>query len=266
MRKQLTKAARCAIKMRSTESDKKAAVQKLQHDLHNSPLHCFGIHDNCSTDFCKVAQQRASESVNSTTTQDTNSDSISSPTTASTSTSSIRPVTSATHTDTNSESAALTETEDDSDSSLQAILTISQEQEDAWNDALDEADFDAIRSSPQAPVQADPRMLCDIQRVIGRLVSKSEQLLGKTKIIIQHLLAPRYIATPAKPITGQYSIPNISTNPSVYNRQLDKPITLSLVYVCKVITPCTGSACTQSAYCYITTISIMQCMYICIIL
>lgn len=64
---------------------------------------------------------------------------------------------------------------------------VSQEQEDAWNDTLDETDFDVIRSSPQVQVQADPRMLCDIQRVIGRLVSKSEQLLGKTKILQQRL-------------------------------------------------------------------------------
>ena len=184
MHKRLTKAARCAIKMRSRESDKKAAVQKLQHDLHNSPLHCFGIHDNCSTDFCKIAQQRASGSADGTMqTQDTHM----TESTASASTSSTQLITSSTHTETSSESAALTETEGDTDSSLQTILMVSQEQEDAWNDTLDETDFDVIRSSPQVQVQADPRMLCDIQRVIGRLVSKSEQLLGKTKILQQRL-------------------------------------------------------------------------------
>ena len=166
MRKRLTKAARCAIKMRSRESDKKAAVQKLQHDLHNSPLHCFCIHDNCSTDFCKIAQQRASGSADGTMqTQETHM----TESTASASTSSTQLITSSTHTETSSESAALTETEGDTDSSLQTILMVSQEQEDAWNDTLDETDFDVIRSSPQVQVQADPRMLCDIQRVIGRL-------------------------------------------------------------------------------------------------
>ena len=39
--------------MRSKESDKQRAVLKLQHDLLNGPLHCFGCHIKCSTDFCK---------------------------------------------------------------------------------------------------------------------------------------------------------------------------------------------------------------------
>ena len=57
MRKKLTKAARSAIIMRSKESDKQHAVLKLQNDLLNGPLHCFGCHIKCSTDFCKSIQQ-----------------------------------------------------------------------------------------------------------------------------------------------------------------------------------------------------------------
>ena len=57
MRKKLTKAARSAIIMRSQEADKVQAVKKLQQDLLNSPLHCFGSHSNCSPDFCKTAKQ-----------------------------------------------------------------------------------------------------------------------------------------------------------------------------------------------------------------
>ena len=57
MRKRLTSAARCAIKMRSKESDRKKAIKLLEHDLQNGPYHCFGIHDNCSKDFC--SQNRA---------------------------------------------------------------------------------------------------------------------------------------------------------------------------------------------------------------
>ena len=187
MRKRLTKAARCAIKMRSMESDKKAAVQKLQHDLHNSPLHCFGIHDNCSTDFCKVAQQRASGSADSTVTLDLDSDLRPPPPTRSVTPafSSTQPTSSATDMGSSSSS------EDDSDSSLQTILTVSQEQEEAWDDALDETDFEDIRSTPQAQQKVDPMMLCDIQRVIVRLVSKSEQLLGETKTIIVSVLSIR---------------------------------------------------------------------------
>ena len=56
MRKRLTKAAHCAIVMRSKEADKQTAIVKLQQDLLNSPLHCFGHHTSCSTDFCKIAQ------------------------------------------------------------------------------------------------------------------------------------------------------------------------------------------------------------------
>ena len=31
---------------------------KLQRDLLNSPLHCFGCHQNCSPDFCKTVRQQ----------------------------------------------------------------------------------------------------------------------------------------------------------------------------------------------------------------
>ena len=54
MRKKLTTAARCAIKVRSGENDTKHAVKFLRQDLRNGPLHCFGVHTNCSTDYCKV--------------------------------------------------------------------------------------------------------------------------------------------------------------------------------------------------------------------
>ena len=185
MRKRLT--ARCAIKMRSMESDKKAVIQKLQHDLHNSPLHCFGIHDNCNTDFCKIVQQRASGSADSTVILDLDSDLRPPPPTRSGTPafSSTQPTSSAT--DTGSSSS----TEDDSDSSLQTILIVSQEQEEAWNDTLDETDFEGIRSTPRAQQKVDPMMLCDIQRIIGWLISKSEQLLGETKTIIVSVLSTR---------------------------------------------------------------------------
>ena len=41
MRKRLTKAARCAIKMRSSMTDRKLAVKLLREDLRNGPFHCF---------------------------------------------------------------------------------------------------------------------------------------------------------------------------------------------------------------------------------
>ena len=58
MRKRLVSAARAAIRMRSKEEDKKAALASLKADLQNGPRHCFGIHDQCSTDFCKTARDQ----------------------------------------------------------------------------------------------------------------------------------------------------------------------------------------------------------------
>jgi len=82
MRKQLTSAARCAIKMRSTESDRAKAIKLLERDLINGPYHCFGDHKNCSSDFCRSAQGQAASSLppnleaseTSTTPNESNSD------------------------------------------------------------------------------------------------------------------------------------------------------------------------------------------------
>ena len=59
MRRRLTGAARCAIKMRSQEANVAGAVKKLERDLQNEPFHCYGQHTNCSPDFCKTARQSA---------------------------------------------------------------------------------------------------------------------------------------------------------------------------------------------------------------
>lgn len=58
MRQKLVSAARCAIRMRSLETDAKEALVQLRKDLLNGPHHCFGIHTNCSTDFCTIARDR----------------------------------------------------------------------------------------------------------------------------------------------------------------------------------------------------------------
>lgn len=67
MRKKLTSAARCAIKMRSKDSDQKRAVQLLQHDLRNGPFHCFGYHQKCSPDYCRVAKKQRESVVSEST-------------------------------------------------------------------------------------------------------------------------------------------------------------------------------------------------------
>ena len=61
MRKRLVGAARCAIKMRSKEPDRKVGVKKLKRDLLNGPDHCFGHHNHCSPDFCSTAKDRISK-------------------------------------------------------------------------------------------------------------------------------------------------------------------------------------------------------------
>ena len=70
MRQRLTSAARCAIKMRSKEPDKKKAVQQLKSDLKNGPYHCFGNHANCSPDFCLTAKEKQGSMSNPPTTTD----------------------------------------------------------------------------------------------------------------------------------------------------------------------------------------------------
>ena len=57
MRKRLTSAARCAIKMRSQEPNRNVAARLLEHDLLNGPFHCFGYHNKCSPDFCSTARE-----------------------------------------------------------------------------------------------------------------------------------------------------------------------------------------------------------------
>lgn len=57
--RRLTRAARCAIIMRSKESNTQQAVANLRKDLINGPLHCFGFHSKCSSDFCKTVQRQS---------------------------------------------------------------------------------------------------------------------------------------------------------------------------------------------------------------
>ncbi len=65
MRKRLVSSARAAIRMRSKESDVKKALAALKHDLQNGSRHCFGIHEHCSTDFCKTARKNQQQSTTS---------------------------------------------------------------------------------------------------------------------------------------------------------------------------------------------------------
>ncbi|KAJ8298823.1 hypothetical protein KUTeg_022883 [Tegillarca granosa] len=54
-RVKIVSAVRCAIRLRSMETDKQAAVRLLQHDIHNSVHHVFGNYSRCA-DFYKSRQ------------------------------------------------------------------------------------------------------------------------------------------------------------------------------------------------------------------
>ena len=58
MRRKLVSGARCAIKMRSKEVDRREGIKLLKRDLLNGPNHCFGNHQHCSPDFCTTARER----------------------------------------------------------------------------------------------------------------------------------------------------------------------------------------------------------------
>lgn len=76
MRKRLVSAARCAIRMRSTESDGKKALAGLRKDLLNGPCHSFGIHTDCSPDFCTIAQDKQSAASSSSETESTSASGV----------------------------------------------------------------------------------------------------------------------------------------------------------------------------------------------
>ena len=59
MRRRLVSAARSAIRMRSTESDRSKAITELRKDILNGPRHCFGHHDHCSSNFCTTAKEKS---------------------------------------------------------------------------------------------------------------------------------------------------------------------------------------------------------------
>ena len=61
MRQKLVSAARCAIRMRSKESDRKNGIKLLERDLINGPLHCFGEHVRCSPDFCTTVREKTQQ-------------------------------------------------------------------------------------------------------------------------------------------------------------------------------------------------------------
>ena len=144
MRKKLTKAAQCAIKMGSGEKDTKRAVELLRQYLRYGPLHCFGAHTNCSTDYCKIISSTShTTSANDSDTTSTNND----------------------NTCTLEQSAL----EVSDQEVLAAIAT--QEQEQFWEDAVNEEGMKAVWSvAPESPDIVDPELVYDIQCLVGWLI------------------------------------------------------------------------------------------------
>ena len=149
MRKKLTKAARCAIKMRSAHSNKGEAVKLLREDLRNGPYHCFGDHSRCSTDYCKVKQKAAKQRSSNTEHRQPES----------------------------TENTTGTEKDMTTD-----ISEVAEQEQRLWQDALNEENLEDVREIPPISQEIDREMMCDIQRLVGRLIAKSEQLLGMYNI------------------------------------------------------------------------------------
>ncbi|VDI82683.1 Hypothetical predicted protein [Mytilus galloprovincialis] len=70
-RVKIVSAVRCAIRMRSKESNRSAAIKLLAHDIRNSVHHIFGNHKNCSN-FCKANEKRNETSIASSDNLSTN--------------------------------------------------------------------------------------------------------------------------------------------------------------------------------------------------
>ena len=171
MRKRLTRAARCAIVMRSKESNRQQAIVSLRKDLLNGPLHCFGCHSKCSSDFCRTVQRSstvpASQApvmnniANSSTLQ--HAIPVDPSNTIQSCDSSPDPLTS----------------EQEQDAELCDVEETILEQAEFWNDATDE-NLDEVRDiENSSPDDLDEGLICDVQRIVSRLAEKAPQLIGK---------------------------------------------------------------------------------------
>ena len=60
-----------------------------------------------------------------------------------------------------------------------AVMELQQE----WDDATNDTNLEGVRTIPPAatasPTAQEEAIICDVQRILGRLVGKASQLLGK---------------------------------------------------------------------------------------
>ena len=190
-RKRLASAVRCAIIMRTKEVnekrvDKVKAAKALQEDILNSALHCFGSHHKCKLEYCKIVKALHSPTDKSLPGSDTFSLSGNDSSSSSTESTDIS-------LDMIDPSISFTSSSDDPLTGSPASLNLSEdlaeddtlttlllEQQKAWEDATTDAPADVqVENSLEPSVPLDQQMICDIQKIAGRLAAKANQLIGK---------------------------------------------------------------------------------------
>ena len=165
MRKRLTRAARCAIVMRSQESNREHAIVNLRKDLLNGPLHCFGCHSKCSSDFCKTVQSNQAPVINTIPVNSSESQHATS----------VDPSDDVQTFDCSPDLPS----EQGQDVELHNVEEAILAQTEFWNDATDE-NLDEVRViANSSPADLDEGLICDIQRIVSRLAEKAPQLIGK---------------------------------------------------------------------------------------
>ena len=171
MKKRLTRAARCAIIMRSKETNQQQAIVNLRKDLLNGPLHCFGFHSKCSIDFCKTAQCQSLPAPPSSSFQ--SADNITNNSTLPQHTAPANLPDDEACLDPSLTTLPQTDDLDDLDKAM-------SEQAEFWNDATDEENLDDVRDITDSLLpDLDEAMICDIQRIVSRLAEKAPQLIDK---------------------------------------------------------------------------------------
>ena len=215
MRQRLTKAARCAVIMRSKEADRRKGASLLQDDIINGPMHCFGSHHKCRPEYCKTVRSRCNTTSNSVNSPSDTTLSINvtsspnlnisphssnstylSPDISSAPSGSSPPVGSLTPNNLsstltlaassgNSNNFTATDKDvDDNDSEVEpeCIEEFLEQQQQAWEDATNCTEDTEGYLDPTHPI--DESMICDIKAIASRLASKAQQLLGKHYICI----------------------------------------------------------------------------------
>ena len=76
------------------------------------------------------------------------------------------------------------------------ILEVAEQEQRLWQDALNEENLEDVRETTPSYSQIDIEMMCDIQQLVGRLIAKSEQLLGMLNYwSADHAISYMYVYT-----------------------------------------------------------------------